>query len=322
MALFEGKTPAERNKLIGAIGLGVAALLVITYNFGLFSSSKKRTRRPSAKANSNRSLQPVSSPLDTEAPLPEQVRQDPLIPPQPVDYQWAPPDIPEAGRNIFAYYTAPPPPSAAVVTAATPQVAPVPSPTPPPPLILAMLAPASVYARTSNFTLQVSGDKFTPLSRVYINEQELPTSFISPQQLSATVPAALIGSEGTRQVVVRTPDGKLYSNTLTLNVAPPPAPPYSYVGLIGGKRYNDTAVLKDRSGQLLNVQRGDLLAGRFRVTSISERAVEFIDTDLRIKHSLPFAESGSNTGNGNVSGSIRPWGAPSQPPVIADDDTP
>jgi hypothetical protein len=154
----------------------------------------------------------------------------------------------------------------------------------------------------------VSGDKFTPQTRIYIDGRELETRYISPQQLSATVPAAVIAYEGARQVVVRTPDGTLYSNTATISVAAPPVPNYTYVGLIGGQRYNDTAILKDKNNKnLVNVQRGDTLSGRFRVTSISQREVVLIDTNLRVKHTLPLTTEGGNQGN--------PQRVPQQPTV-------
>lgn len=74
---------------------------------------------------------------------------------------------------------------------------------------------------------------------------------------------------------------------MMFNVTPPPAPPFTYVGLLGGRSGNDTAVLKNRGNELLNVQRGDVVGSRFRVTSISERAIEFADTELNIRHTLP-----------------------------------
>jgi hypothetical protein len=133
------------------------------------------------------------------------------------------------------------------------------------------------------------GDKFTPALHVTIDGRDLPTRFISAQQLFTTVPAALITSPGPRSVMVRSNDGKLYSTTLTLTVTPPPVPNFNYIGLIGKPRYNDTAVLQDKSTKdLVNVQRGDLLGGRFRVNSISEKEVVVIDASLKIRHTLAF----------------------------------
>ena len=241
MAVLEGKTPAERNKLIAVVVLGAIALFVLGRMFFDSSSPPQRTRRvgssitrPSLDRSSTEVSRQASPSVETDIWL---------TLPQPIDYSPMRPAVPEARRNIFAYYTPPTTQS----TAATPAMpTPLPSVTPPPPsLILAAIAPSSTYARTGEFTLEVSGDKFTPETRIFVDGQELPTRFTSAQRLTATVPAAVTVSPRARQVVVRTPDSQLFSNTMTLNVAAPPAPSYTYVGLLGGTRYNDTAVLKD-----------------------------------------------------------------------------
>jgi hypothetical protein len=116
---------------------------------------------------------------------------------------------------------------------------------------------------------------------------------VSPQQLSATVAAAVIANPGGRQVMVRSVDGKLYSNVAVLDVTPAPTPNYAYVGIIGTVRYNDTAILQDKvTKEIVDVRRGDLLSGRFRVTSISEKELVLVDTNLKIKHTLPFTNDG------------------------------
>ncbi|HEY0004346.1 MAG TPA: IPT/TIG domain-containing protein [Pyrinomonadaceae bacterium] len=312
MALFEGKTPAERNKTIAAMVLVPAALLSVLYLLfgGPSSSSKPNNNRARAQASPTPLARTIAGPT-----TPDELRNDQVMP-QPLDISFTPPAVPEPGRNIFAYYVPPPKPSP------TPFVkpSPPPSPTPTPPLLLAAISPSNVYARQSDFTLEVSGDKFTPAARITINGTEVPTRYISPQQLSANVPAAFIAGEGPRQIVVRTPDGQLYSNNATLNVAAAPVPNYQYVGILGGKRYNDTAVLKDKSSrELLNVQRGDVVGGRFRITSISEREVSLVDTSLRIKHTLPFISDGSEGGRSGPQPRITP---PPRSPTDDDDDEP
>ncbi len=165
--------------------------------------------------------------------------------------------------------------------------------------MLVSLAPTRVFAQTGDFTLEVAGDKFTPATYIHWGGNEVPTRFVNPQRLAATIPAALVASPGTREVIVRSRYGQLYSNTTTFEIAAPPAPPYMYVGIIGELRYNDTALLKDQnSGDILNARRGDIIGGRFRVMSISERAIEFTDTELRVKHTLPMVEGrpGENRG--------------------------
>jgi hypothetical protein len=162
----------------------------------------------------------------------------------------------------------------------------------------------NVFARTGEFTLEVSGDKFTPACAIIMDNNPLPTRYVNAQQLSATVPAAMIANDGARQIKVSTPDGALYSNVMPMMVTPPPVPNYLYIGIIGKAHYNDTAVLKDKSNpkELLNVQRGDVLGGRFRITSISDREIELTDTALRIKHKLPFMEERGGQAGKNTPG--------------------
>ena len=93
--------------------------------------------------------------------------------------------------------------------------------------------------------------------------------------------------------MLRSADGKLYSNASTLSVAEAPKPNYSYIGIIGTPRYIDTAILLDKTSKdTLNVQRGDLLGGRFRVTSISEKEIVLVDSNLKIKHALALTTQG------------------------------
>ncbi|MGH9903927.1 MAG: hypothetical protein ACRD68_19120, partial [Pyrinomonadaceae bacterium] len=296
MALFEGKTTAERNKTILALVLGAFALFVLVR--GLFpSSSSTNTNRAQGNTNRRRATT-AGSPQQQASQQPDAdgVPEEVLATLRPVNCCPQPPNVPAAGRNIFAYYVPPPPAQKTDGAGSLPPA----TPTPTPPLLLASLNPSNVYARTGEFPLQVSGDKFTPQSRVYVDSQEVPTRFAGPQQLSANVPAAFTSSPGARQVTVRTPDGLLYSNSATLNVAQPPAPAFTYVGLLGRRRANDTALLKDQKNELLSVQRGDVVGGRFRVTSISQSAVEFTDQQLKIKHSLPYTEGRASGGTGSI----------------------
>jgi hypothetical protein len=144
--------------------------------------------------------------------------------------------------------------------------------------------------------LQVGGDKFTPAVRIFIDGRPMQTRFVNPQQVATNVTADLIANPGNRSIEVKTPDGSLYSNIGNLVVTPPPVPNYSYIGLIGRRSFNDTAVLQDKNNKdLLNVQRGDVVGGRFRVNSISDKEVVLVDTTLLIRHTLAFStESSSN----------------------------
>jgi hypothetical protein len=309
MALFEGKTPAERNKMIAAIALPVFALFLIIYMFSGPSRPAPTTTtntntRPGQRATTAQQQAPGSTAAvgDVEVAAADVVPISCCAEPYLGD---------GTGRNIFAFYIKPPPPPTPVPTEAPPV------PTPTPPYVLAGLMPQSVFARQAGFTLQVSGDKFGPAARVYLRGQELQTQYKSMQQLSATVPANLITSPGAQQVQVKTPDGQFYSNEATLNVMQPPSPTYTYVGFLKRQRGN-TAVLKDAKGELYSVRQGDLVEGRFRVADISERGVEVVDKDLNIKHTMPFVDARGNSGMpGRAPGAIQP---PPPDPEGGDDE--
>lgn len=321
MALLEGKTPAERNKTIAAIALGGLALISISYML-LGSGSSAPAKKPASNTNSSRAAATPRPPIGQSAIPPEMEDTEFLRPVVSIITQ---PAIPEAGRNIFAYYEGPPP-SAKPSVSTEPTLPPTPTPVLPN-VMLASVSPVNVYARTGDFTLEVTGDKFTPDVRIEINGSQLPTRFINAQQLSANVSGSQISVEGPRQISVRSPDGQLFSNTATLNVQAPPTPNYTFVGLLAKPSSNDTALLKDRgSRDLLSVQRGDLLGGRFRVTSISVREVALVDTNLKIKHTLPLT---TDSGGGSSSPGAQPaapvsgFPNPNQrytPPPQGDDD--
>jgi IPT/TIG domain-containing protein len=279
MQITDITNPDERKKLIWAIGLGVVALVFLWWTFFGFGGS---SRPNSNRVATNTQAPSRTQPNVTQAQRPEDLRTTPIEQLVPVNYKQSLPDVPEAGRNIFAYYEKPKPAE---------KPTPTPTPTPTPPVLLAGVSPSTVFARTDDFTLEAAGDKFTPELRITIDGQELPTRFVGSQQLSATVPASLIANAGSRQVVVKSTDGRLYSNQFTLNVNPPPTPNFTYIGIIGVRRgMLDTAMLLDKSNrEVVKAQRGDVLSGRFRVTSISEKELVVVDTSLKIKHTLPFS---------------------------------
>lgn len=291
MAVLEGKTPAERNKMIAAIAFGALALLLVGR---MFFSTDAPPRRTSNSNNRNSKVTTTANGGNGDSQL--NAAGDPTLQiPREVVYTPVAYSVPDAGRNIFAFYVAP--------VKATPPVAqevatPPPTPVPTPPVMLGGISPASVTARTGDFALQLSGDKFTPQMRVYVDGQELPTTFTSAQQLSTKVPAALIAAPGARQIVVRTPDNQLYSNDAALNVSAPPTPQFTFVGILGSQRYSDKAILKAQDSELKTVLRGEFAdkERRFKVTNISTRAVELTDVNLQIKHTLPYVENRASAG--------------------------
>jgi hypothetical protein len=302
MAAAEIRSGSDQKKLIVAIALGVVALVAVWWTFIGFGSSKPPSRSSATGPTASSSRAQTESSQRPQRNTPEINPFDYVK----VDYQITLPNVPEPRRNIFAYYEKP-------VPSPTPQAPP--TPPPPPPWLLASLSPSNVYAKTEDFSLEVRGDKFTPGAVIVIDGRTFPTRYISPQQVSTLVPAAVIANPGQRQIIVRSSDGTLTSNPASLSVAAPPTPNYTYVGIIGKPRnIGDTALLQDKSSkEILSIQRGDVLGGRFRVTSISDRELVVVDTSLKIKHTLQLTNEGDK-------GSY-PIGRPT-PKVQSEDDEP
>ena len=310
MQAIDLSKPGEKKKLIGAAVLGFVALIVLWWVFFGFGGSSNTNTPPRAAAtptparNSAAGAQQQQRPTDGAS----QAVVDAARFFTPINYQPSSYNAPDAKRNIFAYFVPAP--------KATPVVnEPTPIPKPPAPLLLASLSPSNVYARSADFKLDAAGDKFTPATKIYFDGRELQTTYVSPQQLSAKVEAALIAAPGTRNIIVRTPDNSLYSDPAVLSVAAPPTPNYSYVGIISpNNRVDDVAIVQDKSNKnIMNVHRGDVLSGRFRVTSISDKELVMTDTTLKIQHKLTMTEGEKNLNN--------PLSRPT-PRVESEDDEP
>lgn len=281
MQLFDPNNPNEKKKMIAAAVLGLAAILVLGYLLLGGGESTKPTNLARAT--------PTPTPRGPNPPPPE---EEDLSVFQEIVYNGTVVGAPEADRNIFAYYVPPPPPV---------KQPPTPTPTPTPPLTVSNVSPASVFARTGDFSLQVVGDKFVPGVRIVIDGRAMTTRIISAQQVATTVTADLIANPGNRRIEVRNADGSLYSNVISLNVTPAPVPNFTYIGLIGKPRGNDIAVLQDKNNkELVNVQRGDLVGGRFRLTSISDKELKLIDVNLKIPHTITFTPDTSTGGRPQV----------------------
>ncbi|HEX9929452.1 MAG TPA: IPT/TIG domain-containing protein [Pyrinomonadaceae bacterium] len=301
MKFLEGKSQAERKKIITALALGVVTVCALFYTFVLSSGSSK------AKiGNGNVAGKPTPSPkrgVTTEIP-PEPSVDDALLIAIP-DNPFPPISDGAVSRNIFAFYEPPPfVPKPSVIPTEKPTPPPTPAPTPP--IFAAGVNPGMVYAQTGNFNLEVGGDKFTPDSRIYFGGMELQTQFVNPQRLTAQVPAQLISSEGEREIVVRSPsDPKMYSNPVKINVQAPPVPEFSFVGLVARRRANnDTALLQNKkTKEYISVRLNDTVPDRFRVFSISSREVVVMDTALKLRHVLGFVDEKDAPGGNNTGGS-------------------
>ena len=304
MKLFEGKSPTEKNKIIAASVLGALAIIALSYSIILpmfFGGSRKVTvnvsASPTPTASPRRNADTVTLPSSEEVNF--QYTTTPVV------YNPGAFYAPDAGRNIFAFYE-PPPPTPYVPTPIpipTPEVIPPPVPTPTPEFLVGFVTPQSVFAGSKTFRLEVNGDRFTPDSLIFLNGNQLPTTFISPQQLVAEVPSNFIVGAGSIQILVRTADGNLYSNQVSLNVQAPPVPQFKYIGMIARQRFNnDTAYFEEQGKPLpIGARLNDVIGGRFRLMSISASETIFEDVNLGFKHRLALFRPapGQNTAGAN-----------------------
>ncbi len=295
MAFVDIKNPAERNKLIAAILLGVVALAALYFAFGrgLFGSST------TAATKSTPTPRPSVSPGKDNFKLPSAEEQNFNDETTPIVYMPGSSGAPPAGRNIFAFYE-PPVPTPYVPTP-TPAQKPTatPTPTPTPAFLVGYIGPENVYAGSRGFRLEVNGDGFTPDSRIYFSQTEMPTTYVNGQKLVTDIPANLIASEGSRQIIIQTPDGKKYSNQVMLSVQAPPRPQFSYIGMIGRKRFNnDTAYFLESGKTTPFGARLNDVVGSFRLVSILPAEVIFVDVNLGFRHKVAVTKQASSGSSG------------------------
>lgn len=301
--------PNERKKLIAAIVLAVLAAVALFYAFGrgLFASS------PASSATTKASPTPKPSPAAPGAfTLPTADEQNftdtttPVVMPANVP-------APDPGRNIFAFYE-PPKPTPYSPTPVVVVPPPTPAPTPTPAYEMTALNPSSVYAGTNGLRLEVIGDRFEPNARIYFNQTEFPTQFISPQRLVTNIPANLLTSEGSRQVIVQSPDGKKYSTQFMLTVQAPPKPTYTYLGMIGRKRFNNDTGYFTEAGKSdaspFGLRINDVAGGRFRLVKLTPGEAMFEDTSLGFKHRIPIAQPADVPASNQPTGPPRRGGYP------------
>jgi len=293
MGLFEGKTPAERNKLIAAGVLGLVSLVALYMAFGRsFFGGSTTTATTKSSPTPKPAAPPVANNNKFKLPTQQEDLSNMVVP---VVYRPGSYGAPDPGRNIFAFYE-PPPPTPFQPPTPTPPPPPKPaSPTPTPVFLLAGASPETTFAGSKGFRMTVSGDRFTPDARIYFNQTEMPTTFLNPQQLATNIPDNLIAQPGPRQIIVQTPDGQSYSFPITMNVMPPPKPNLQYIGMIGRKRYNnDTAYFTDSTRPMpYGARLSDVVGGRFRVIDISATEVVLEDTSLGFKHRVPITPASS-----------------------------
>jgi hypothetical protein len=91
----------------------------------------------------------------------------------------------------------------------------------PAPPTISSLSPSSGTAGGAGFMLTITGNVFTTASAVMWGTTPLDTVYVSPTQLSASVPASLIQFSGTGSITVTTAAGTSAPATFTINPALP-----------------------------------------------------------------------------------------------------
>lgn len=311
MKLFEGKTKSERNKLIAAMVLGAACLIVLFFAFGRGIFGGKTTTvavKPSPSPKKTNSAN--TNPGDLDMPSLEQQMLDMTT--QPVVYEPSRFGAPDPGRNIFAFYE-PPKPTPYVPTPEVIKPPPPQTPTPTPDIILAAVNPQSVYAGSNGFRLEIAGDRFTPDTKIYFDQQELPSSFISGQRMTADIPGVLIRNEGNPSIMAQTADGMKRSLPMQMTIQPPPKPTFQYIGMIARKRANnDTAYFKEPGKeQPMSARLNDIVGGRFRLVSISAEKTVLQDVSLEFNRvTLPLYTPPATASSGGQPGGFPPGRPP------------
>ncbi|MGA3080304.1 MAG: IPT/TIG domain-containing protein [Terracidiphilus sp.] len=91
----------------------------------------------------------------------------------------------------------------------------------PSPPFLATISPVSTTAGSAGFMLNITGTAFTPDAVVLWGAISLGTIYLSPSQLTASVPPSLIEFSGSASVTVTSAAGTSALATFTINPAPP-----------------------------------------------------------------------------------------------------
>src|SRR5262245_56474139 len=259
--------------------LGGLLLLLVVVVYVQFFSGGNAPNSPSAAASANAKATPSPSPQRQTSGTPAPIISEPL---DLASIQGASHSGGGTGRNIFIYPTPTPPPPP------TP-APPIPTPTPWP-VPVSSLNPGGVIARTAGFTLTVFGQKIPQDVQGFVNGSAYPTTFVSDTQARINVPAEAIRMQGILNVMVRSQsDSSLISNSIPLNVAAPPEPPYKYIGLITLKNV-PTAVLVSQGNDddVYNKRKGDVIGGKWKIVNITPQKVEIEDTSIKVSHVINY----------------------------------
>lgn len=227
--------PEKQKQLLG----GAVIVLAVLAGYFLFWPEAEPAAKPTVSENTGKVRVRWDAPLPVEKPKSTDSKAAPEIDPNQLasivtgDLTTAVGSA-NVERNLFIY-TPPPIPK------------PTPAP-PPPPITINSVNPNSVYARTQAFDIVVKGNKFTPETKIYLNNTPTfgQTTFVSETELRANIQPQYFSTPGQLRVEVKKPseETKLYSTVASLNVQAPPEPQFKLVGqMVENKGKQGKAIL-------------------------------------------------------------------------------
>lgn len=156
--------------------------------------------------------------------------------------------------------------------------------------VLSSISPSVATAGGPAFTLTANGSNFVNGAVVQVNGSNRSTTFVSGNQLTASILSSDISSAGTRSVTVVNPDGSATSAvTLTVNPANNPVPVLT--GITPGN------VLAGSGGFTLTANGSNFVSGAVVKVNGSNRTTTFI-SGTQLSAAIP---AGDVTAAGNLS---------------------
>ena len=136
--------------------------------------------------------------------------------------------------------------------------------------------------------LEISGDKFTPDSVILFNGSQLPTTYIGPQRSVRANFRRFDHFPGSKKYDGHYARRKIFQSRSRSTFRNRRNRSFKYIGMIARKRYNNDTAYFEEPGkeEPIGARLNDIVAGRFRLKSISAEEVIFEDVSLGFKHKL------------------------------------
>jgi hypothetical protein len=103
-----------------------------------------------------------------------------------------------------------------------------------PPPVITSLAPSSVMAGSPDTMITVTGTGFDPSSVVNVDGIAVATTYVSPTELTAVIPASMLATDGIREITVTAAGGTSAGANLTVTPVPPEIVSVSPATIVSG----------------------------------------------------------------------------------------